>query len=218
MSAAKNKSLTPLFRKFPLRRYEKGNIILRPDDPPTGLYYVIQGYIKEYSIADSGEERLHIIYKTKEVFPVMWALKGINNNVYYESLTDCTLYKATKKEFLEFIKTNNDALSEVIKQLVDYLDIFTERIDSLEISKSYHRLVSRLIDLSKRFGTKNGRAVHFDLPITQQSLADSSAMTRETASRDFEELEKKGLVVYSEHTIIIKDIKKLEKELTTALG
>lgn len=120
---------------------------------------------------------------------------------------------AKKQEFLEFIKSNTEALFEITQLIVDLLNIYMARIDNLEFGKSYPRLIFRLILLAKRFGTTIGNTIIIELPITHKDLANTLAITRETTSREIELLFKKKLLKKKKRLFVIPNIKKLEKEL-----
>lgn len=94
------------------------------------------------------------------------------------------------------------------------LDVFTDRVENLEFTKASARLISRLLYLSKRFGKQEGAHIRLVIPLTHKDIANTIAMTRETASREFTKLEKKKLIGYENHHIVIYDKQKLEEELS----
>lgn len=199
--------------------YKAGEVILRPEDTPSGVYYIEKGFVKVCSITRDGDEKLHVIYKTGEFFPLIWVFSNVTKNVFYEALGEVFLRRRSKEEFLEFLrggctKGGCPALFELVVRIIGILDVHVSRIDNLELTKAYPRLVARLLLLAKRFGKKQKNNIVIDVPITHKDIADSINMTRETASREIEVLEKKGLIYYQAHLIVIKDIDKLEKELS----
>lgn len=193
--------------------YKNGEIILRPDDTPSGVYYIEKGFVKVYSITQDGDEKLHIIYKSNQIFPLMWALEDVHKDVYYEALGSIKVTRISKEIFKQFIEANPYALKDIIGRLVLHFNIFVDRVDNLEITKAYPRLVACLFSLANRFGRKSKKGVIIDIPIAQKDIANSINMSRETASREIEKLEKKGLISYKNHLIFIKNIKNLEGEL-----
>lgn len=205
--------LLDLFSKGRKSSYRKGEIIIRPDDNPSGVFYIQKGYVRVYSITVDGDEKIHVIYKKDEVFPLLWALKDIQKDVYYEALSDLVLKRVPKDLFITFVKEDPTVLHELIDRLVSHFDVFVDRVGNLEISKAYPRLVAQLLFLSKRFGKKVGKGVVIQVPIAHKDIASSINMTRETASREFEKLEKKGLIGYRKHSIVIKNENALKKEL-----
>lgn len=70
-----------------------------------------------------------------------------------------------------------------------------------------------MLFLADRFGVKKGKKIIIEAPLTHSDVAMSINMTRETASRDLEELKRKGLVEYKNHLFTIKNMKRLREEL-----
>src|SRR3989344_2225314 len=204
--------LTAFFQTYPPVYFKKGEIILRPDRIPSGVYCIENGYVKVYFLSEQGDERLHIIYKKEDIFPLIWAFKNTTKEVFYEALTDITLRMVPKEKFLNFIKQKPLLLLILIERLIDIFDIHVNRVRNLEITSSYPRLISRLLFLSARFGKKVKNQMIIDLPLTHKEIASSINMTRETVSRECQKLVKKGLIRQKNHLIIIPDLEKLEKE------
>lgn len=200
-------------------RYRSGKIILHPDDNYCDVYYIESGYVKVYSLTENGDEKLHIIYKPEEIFPWIWVFRNVSKHLYYEAMGTVVLRKRSKEEFLKFLGTISDPkenchlLFELANKIIDVLDVHVDRVDTLEQTKAYPRIISMLLFLAKRFGKSEGSAVLIDAPITHQDIASSINMTRETASRELEKLEKKGLLKYMGHLLFITDVGKLSEEL-----
>ncbi len=206
--------LNELFQQAKQVKYHKGDIILRPEDSSSYAYFIEQGSVKVYSLTEWGDEKIHILYKTGEMFPLLWIFDQIPISKYYEAIEDITLKKVSREEFLQYCKEHTDFLFEVTKKIISMMDVFTDRVENLEYTKASARLISRLLYLAKRFGEQNGKQIKIVVPLTHKDIANTIAMTRETASREFTKLEKKKLIGYESHHIIIYDKTKLEAELS----
>ena len=141
----------------PLRplRYKKGEIILRPDNLNPGVNFIEKGHVKVYSITEEGTEKIHLIFKSGSIFPLLWVFKDIVRDVYYEALDDVVIKKAAREDFIKFIRTDDDAMKEMIDRILVTMDVYIDRIDELEYMKSYPRLVSSLLTYGKHFGRKS---------------------------------------------------------------
>ncbi len=218
MNEGKSK-LVGFFTQSRQYSYKGGDVILRPEDTPSGVYYIEKGFVKVYSITRDGEEKLHIIYKAGEFFPLIWAFSNVTKDVFYEALGEVFLRRRAKEEFLEFLTSDCargccPTLFELVARLIDILGVHVDRVDNLELTKAYPRLVARLLFLAKRFGKKEGSGIVIDVPITHLDIANSINMTRETASREMEILERKKIIKYRGRLIVIKDTDKLKGELS----
>lgn len=192
-------------------------MILRADEPPNGVYLIEKGYVKVYSLTQAGSEKDKNFYKPGEIFPLIWTFYNTATTVYFEAMDDVVVKKVAKKEFLEYIKTDKALLLEIIKKLALILNVYSERIDTLGYTRTYPRLISELLALAKRYGKPYKKILILDVPIGHKEIANSIAMTRETASRELERLIKKGIIAQNGHLIVIKNIKRLKKELELSL-
>ncbi len=207
------KKIQKMFRGGRLLKYKAGEIILRAGDLPSGVYYLSSGYVKAYALTDEGDENLHLIYKPPELFPLVWALQGRAKNVFYEALTTAELWRLSKEEFLSAAEADNAVAMELLRQLADQFSIYADRIDNLEYSDAYQRVVYRLLFASARFGKRRGSSVTIEAPMTHQLIANSVRLSRETTSREFQRLERQKLITYKGRYIVIPDVHKLQAEL-----
>ncbi len=214
MMDAKIKPDSELIERFKQGRslaYRKGEIILRAAEEPGGIYYIDQGFIRVYSITDQGEENTHIIYKAGEVFPLIWAFNDFARNVFYESLSASRLWRLPKDDFLHHVKTSHNVSYSLLRQAVNQFNIFADRLDNLEYTDAFERVVYRLLYLAGRFGQKKGQKIIINAPITHEHIGSSINLARETVSREIEKLERKGLVSHQKRLIVLNDITALEK-------
>ena len=208
-----SRGLDNFFKSFPKYSYKKGEIILRPDDTPSHLYYLTQGHVKVYALAEWGEELLYVIYRPGEFFPIIWMLQSSPLTGYFEAMDKVVIHRVPKEDLVKHLATNNEQAMNFADYLIDIMNIYRHRIENLMYTKASIRLISRLIYLADRFGSKVGSGMLIDAPITHKDIATSISMTRETVSREFEKLVKKGILSYRGKSIFIKDVKKLLNEL-----
>lgn len=217
MGNVSSKGITEFFQKQKSRTYKKGQVILRTDETPNGVYYIEKGYVKVYSLTENGSEKDKNFYKPGEIFPLIWTFGSIEQTVYFEAIDDVIVKRIPKQEFLDFIETDKKILLDIINRIILIFIVYSDRIDTLGYTKTYARLISLLLSLAKRYGKKYGKNILLEVPIGHKEIANSIAMTRETASRELEKLTKKGIISQNSHLIVINDIKKLKRELKLAL-
>lgn len=193
--------------------YRRGETIIYAGDMPLGAYLLTEGYVKVYSITNKGEQNLHLIYKKGELFPVIWMFKDLVRNVYYEAMTPVTLQRCDRNRMIEEMKKDPNDTYGVLLQAVEQYYLYADRIDNLQYRTAYERVVYRLLFLAGRFGRKTDQGIMIHPPLTHQEIADSLHITRETASRNIERLERRGLVRYLHHRFTIPDVEKLQAEI-----
>lgn len=212
---SKNKpsTLGLFFKQHKAILFKNGQIILHPQQMEEDAYFLERGYVKAYEITPDGEEKLYVIYRPGELFRLRWIFLTDKTHLFYEALGPVTVKRISKEELLAFLKNNPNAFLELTGIIMEIFSTFVHRIDNLEITKAYPRLIARLISLVERFGEKQKRGYIITPPITHKDIANSINLARETASREFEKLERKGLVIYKNHHIVIQNLDHLKKEL-----
>ena len=213
VSVDNNQALINLFHHGTRLSYKKGEFIIRPGEHPPGVFYIEEGIVKAYDITKYGEENLLIIRKVAEVFPLIWAITGQERQVIYEALSPVTVWRIDRQAFLQQMHTDPYVLHSLLDMTVEMYRIHSERIINLEYRSVRERLISFLLTMAGRFGSKKSDGsivIHF--PLRQQDIASSINASRETTSRELTALEKKGYVT-TNGGITIKNIKELKSFL-----
>lgn len=191
-------------------RIQKGEIVLGWEEEPAGIYYIEQGYIKAYSISVDGEENIQLIYGRQELFPLVWAILNIRQQVYYEALSEALLLHISLDQFTEFSQSSKLASRALMRQIAYQVYVYSERIDNLEYKKPEQRIAYRLLFLAGRFGKHTGSEIVIEGPFTHQLISDSINLARETVSREIEKMEYDNLITRRRHHIVIKDVGRLK--------
>lgn len=199
------------FKEGRLLHFRGREIVLRAGEEPQGIYYVNSGFVRAYSITDQGEENIHIIYQSGDIFPLVWAFKGIVRNIFYESVGPSKLFRLGKDDFINLVRDYPEVPQLLLQQLTDQLDVYADRLDNLEYTSASERVVYRLLFLGGRFGEKQGSKIVINLPSTHQHIARSINLARETVSREIEKLERRKLVSYKKRLLVLNDVQKLEE-------
>lgn len=203
--------LEAFFSGFKQLTYKKGEILIRADDDPAGIFYLKQGTVRQYAVSKDGEEQTLTLYKPISYFPMMWAINNTHNSYYFEALTEVEVFRAPKVAVLEFLKKEPDVLYDLTSRIYSGMHGLLTRMEYLLFNSAYNKILFTLINNASRFGTNENGEVH--LHMTHKDIAAFSGLTKETISREIKKLEEKGLVKNQNQLLIIQDIKVLENEL-----
>ncbi|GAC1391292.1 MAG: Crp/Fnr family transcriptional regulator [Candidatus Saccharimonadales bacterium] len=201
--------LVELFRNATLYHFRKGEIILRGNEQPKGVYMILDGFVKVYSITKQGNEHIRAFYKVGEIFPTLYVFHSTIQNAFYESFTKTTLQMISDEEFLLRLNSNPKIMRAVMDQLVEKVSVYSGRIENLEYSNSYDRVAYSLLSLAHRFGQYSEDGWVIAVPQRHQHIADSLSLSRETVSRVLERMQRKGLIVNKHGFIVILDLEGL---------
>lgn len=211
MDETLSKKINNFFKQYKHQVYNKGEILIRADDNPLGIFCLIKGNVKQYVISKKGEELAVNVFKPVAFFPMSWAINETPNGYFYEAMTDVEVWRAPRGDVIEFIQSNPDVLYDLMSRVYKGVDGVLTRMTYLMSGDAYARLITEIIIYTKRFG--KGRN-NVELNISEKDLAAQAGMTRETVSREMKTLKDKGLIVSNEHKLIVMDIGKLEDELS----
>lgn len=216
-----SKSSYPAFAEFKtffaekkLRTYKKGQIILYGGDSPSGMFYIESGHVKAYSLSEKGEEKIHMFFKKNEIFPLIWPFKRNGCSTFYQAMGEVAVRMSDEESFHTLLHSDFEAMHAIVHKMIDVIDVFVDRVENLQFTRSYNRVVARILMLARRFGTHKGKKITIELPITHLDIANTIALTRETVSRDIEVLIKKRIISQKNHLITINSIERLKKELS----
>lgn len=206
-------ALDAFFTQFKHQVYKKGEILVRADENPTGIFYLTKGNVKEYAISKKGDEIVVNMFKPISFFPMSWAINNTQNMYYFEAVTDLEVWKAPQDKALAFIKENPDVLYDLIARVYRGTDGLLLRMTYLMSGNANARLVMELLIHAKRFGEKGKDSISVSVAVSEKDLAAQAGLTRETVSREMKRLKDKKLVIFEKNVLTIKNIQKLEEEL-----
>jgi CRP-like cAMP-binding protein len=207
--------LVEFFRLHGVKQtFKKGDFIIRPGDPPPGVFFIYQGLVKAYDITKYDEENLLIIRKEDEIFPLIWAVTGAEHQIIYQALAPTITFQINRETFMKFIMGSSDALTPLLDMTMDMYRLHGERILTLEYRTVRERIISFLLTMSQRFGKETAAGLLIEVPLRHQDIASSVNATRETTSREISALERKGLLENKQSFTLLKDVEALRNHLT----
>ncbi len=210
----KRELLDSFFRAHSRTQYKKGEVIVRPEEEPGGIYLIEWGFVKAYIITKYGEENLLLVRGAGSVFPLIWTFTGDHRQVTYEAMETTSIWRVPRKDYLDFLDRNPDVLPVILDMAVEAYRLHSERVITLSYRTARERIISFMLTHAKRFGIQNkDGTMTIHAPFRQSDIASSVNATRETTSREINALRKKGYIDIVEHKLIIKDMKTLRSIL-----
>lgn len=206
-----NNSLEEFFFQFKEVSLDKNKILIRPDDPLDRIYYISEGYIRQYSVSKEGNEFTFNIFKPKTYFPMVFAFHYQINNYYFETMTPTKLFKAPSQQAINYVKQNSAVMFDLLSRISSGLDGTIQRLESLAFGSAQAKVAATLLLSALRFGKKNKNQVVIDFPLTHQRIASLTGITRETTSIEMKKMKKNGIISYRGKEVIINQLKKLQE-------
>lgn len=213
------KTYLEFLEKYPIKTFAKGDSILEQGDVPACAYVVKKGFVKTFDISPLGESLPLSFDHQYEILPMAWVFSHTSSAPYfYEAFTDCEVWCVPREDFITFLKGNASSQFVIFDFFVKrYLLTMQMKMLSLEQAKATDKILYLLKFLTMRFGgDKTDGMIEIDLPLTQQDIASSAGLTRETASIELKRLEKLGVISYEKQEYTV-DLAKLDEALEFGL-
>lgn len=207
------KNIEAFFVRHQPMTYKKGELILRAEDAPFGVYYLQSGYVRQYLLSPSGETFIVHIYKPGSFFPLTWILNDTPNVYHFEAMTQVSVVRAPKDAFVEFLKAYPEALFYATQRLALGLAGFVSRVAQLVLDDAYTKTILLILYYADNFGEKTKEGIALKIPLTHREIASWIGTTRETASLQVETLVKKGLLFTRGRLLVVRDFTQLQKEI-----
>ena len=200
------------FSKYPIKTYNKGEVLILADENPQKISYIVSGHVRQYDISYRGDEVVVNVFKPEAFFPMSWAIAKTPNRYFFEAGENLKVHEAPPNEALKFLKENPDVALDLLTRLYRGVDGLTRRMAHLMGGSAKSRLLFEIIIECRRFGKKTtGQSYVIDM--SESELGARSGLARETVSREIKSLKKLSLIDINRQGIIIKDINALENKL-----
>jgi len=213
------KAYHSFLENYPTKSFAKGESILEQGDTPPHAFIVKNGFVKTFDINTNGDSLPLSFDHQYEIIPLAWVFSHTNRAPYfYEAFTDCELWCVPREDFIDFLKGNANSQFLIFDFFVKrYLLTMQMKMLSLEQAKASDKIMYLLKFFTMRFGgDQNGQVINIDLPLTQQDIASSAGITRETASIELKRLEKLGIISYQRQEYTV-DLAKLTEAIGNGL-
>jgi CRP-like cAMP-binding protein len=216
-----SKHVDELFAEARARTYPKNQLIHYADDPMSHIYLIKDGYIKAYTILESGDTRTILLLGPGDIFPLSFSssMDWSNYSIryFYQTLCDTKVLVMPS----DLLREKIDSTHEMLETYMTYLSASNEAImTQLEVMKN-KKAIDKVEMLLPYLISKAGKKLRpnvyeLQLRMSHQEIADLSGVTRETTTTLIKELENKGVIDQSHGRWII-NTRKLELAITHKL-
>jgi len=190
---------------YPVKTFKKGETILLKGEKPKHLFIIESGHVKTYSITKNGSERLVSIDRRDEEFPIGYTFGLIERSEYfYEAFTRCTVRMIPREEYVKYLSSNIERAQASHVRITKLLLATLSHIHALEQPSAGEKIAHTLVYMGKQLGVAlRPHKTDVKVLVTQQEIANSLGITRETANGELRKLEALHLITYSRKSYIL---------------
>src|SRR4030042_3089715 len=132
-----DKILEIFFGNYPAQQYPKNTLIISQDEEPQGMYYLTEGYIRQYAKSSKGEILYVHVFRPGSCFPMMWLLTDVKHRYYNEAISSVTLKKAPVEAVKKLLDRHPEILEYFTERLLLGINGLLTRLDSLVLDTAY---------------------------------------------------------------------------------
>lgn len=180
---------TDINKHFPhalSRTYGPGQIIIYDGDAPNLVRFIKSGAVKFYDVDADGREKILHIGSEGSIFPLFYSFEGKDSVTgFYATITETEVLAVPLEDFRNELKKYPEYAFQTLQWYAEEMDHLVLRLKSLEKSSAKHKILQALFYLSGQHATqtkKQSKWNRIDFPLTQQTLADMTGLTRETVN------------------------------------
>jgi CRP/FNR family cyclic AMP-dependent transcriptional regulator len=188
-------AIDDLARRVQVRTRPAETIIVAQDEPGDSMFVIAQGRVKVALFGENGRELTLSELKPGDFFGEMSLLDNRPRSASVVAVDDATLLVLTRDAFVVHLKAHPQTAINLLSELTRRLRRADETIANLALHDVESRLVRTLERLAKEDGEQTEAGLLLRRRPTQQDLANMVGSCRETISRTFTSMIKRGLLV-----------------------
>lgn len=188
---------------------DKQKVIVREGDDISHCWVVLSGYCVRFKYVGSGGRQIVSIHMKGDLVDLHNALLGVADHGV-QTLTACKMAKLPIEAIRE-LSDKDSAIKDALwfDTLVD-ASIYCEWVANVGRRDAATRIAHLLCEFALKLDAVGLEQLHYELPMTQDQLADATGLTAVHVNRTLQALEQDGLIERATaKSVIIGDWKKL---------
>jgi CRP/FNR family transcriptional regulator, cyclic AMP receptor protein len=188
-------ALEDILRRMQVRTRPSGSILIAQDEPGDAMFILVQGRVKVALFGESGRELTLSELKPGDFFGEMALIDSRPRSANVVAVDDATVLALTRDAFVAHLKAHPQTAINMLGELTRRLRRADETIANLALHDVESRLTRTLERLAREDGEQTEAGLLLKRRPTQQDLANMVGSCRETISRTFTSMIKRGLLV-----------------------
>lgn len=191
--------------------FHKGEILLRAGTSLHNIYYLKKGHVRQFLNTTDGQELTLHLFNPTSFFPLVLLISNSENRYDFAAIDDVVVWPKPFGLVSQFLKENPDVLYDFATRVSQGIVGLLEKIEKTTYTNAYQKILSLFFYLADHYGVPSANSTLLTLKLTHTDIASWTGMQRETASRQIEQLEKKGILSSKDNTFLL-NTKKLKDE------
>lgn len=188
-----------------VRTFEPAGYIAREGDVPDRIAILMSGYVMAHKITGPGARQIVAVYLPGEPLDLQHLYLDCSDQ-NLQALTRAVVAFIPRAAVQGVVAMRPAVARAILLHNLIEASVFREWILNLGRRSALPRLAHLLCELGVRFELQGlGTRTSFDLPMTQEQIADTIGLTPVHVNRTLKTLERQGLVQRSKRRITLSD-------------
>jgi CRP-like cAMP-binding protein len=187
-----------------VQEYPKGDFVFRAGAPGSNVYFLRSGKIKICQPSPLGREVILWFCFAGEIFGIAEVARGGGRVVNAMACEHSEVLAVSQEQFKTFLASHPQTAFLSMQVLSSRLRVLGEMFVNLVADDVNTRIAKLILRLSARYGTRVGREIFLNIPLTHQEIADMIGTSRQTATSALSALKKQGVLSIDNHRIHIE--------------
>jgi len=192
-----------------IRRYEKGEAILRAKEEFCNIYFLLSGKVIQYNLTHLGKRKILFVLGEGALLNDH-VFDGHAASIFCEPVEKCVVLEIPKEELLRLMDRDFSLVRGIMgDQERKMWRLFHQLKNTVGSIYMERKLAAKLWKLARDFGIRKRDGIEIDMNISVTFLADMLGAPRETASRLCRELIRQGLIRIEKKRVTVSDPERL---------
>lgn len=186
------------------QRFARGDFVFRAGAPGNHVYFLKSGKVKICQISPLGRETILWFCFPGEIFGLAEVARGGGRVVHALTCEESEVLAVSQGEFKTYLEGHPQAALLSMQVLSSRLRVLGEMFVNLVADDVNTRIAKLILRLSARYGTRIGREIFLNIPLTHQEIADMVGTSRQTVTSTLSALKRQGVLSMDNHRIHIE--------------
>ena len=191
------------------RTFPRGTPIYLPMDETNAVFLLAAGRVKICHLTPDGKQSILAFIEPGELFGELSLVDPGPRDEYAESVEKSTVVLIPGEVMQQTMETHARLTLGVTKMIGMRRRRIEQRLKNLLFLSNRDRLTHLLLELTERYGERDGEGLRLRIQLSHQDLANVIGSTRETVTVVLGEMQQEGLLSLGRRKIIILDLERL---------
>ncbi len=196
-----------------VQHYGKGDFVFRSGAPGSNVYFLRSGKVKIHQLSPLGREVILWFCFSGEIFGLAEVARGDGRVVNAQACEASAVLAVAQEKFRIYLEHHPRVAMLSMQVLSSRLRVLGEMFVNLVSDDVSTRIAKLILRLSARYGTRIGKEIFLNIPITHQEIADMVGTSRQTVTSVLGSLKRQGVLSIDNRRIHIES-EELLNELT----